>query len=90
MIAQPVGQFFFGEFTGRESLKSDYDLSISCSQAVTVQLKESFTKHGSGALVAIHERMVTSHPPSQGSGQTRNIIFTVCRQILAPCHAAFE
>lgn len=77
MAAEPVGQFFFGQFAcGKREDNIDRILCV-IMDGEAIEPKEHSGKHPRSALVPIAKRMVARDSIGIGRGQFRDIIFAI-------------
>lgn len=82
MLAEPVGEFGLGEFTGCKGDERDDDFGIACRQIIAVEHQEGFRDDGCGALVAINKRMVACDAIGVSGGKCGGIRVAIGDKVL--------
>ena len=69
VLAEPGGEFFFGEFAGGEGEIAGILFLLTNCEAGAVEIEKQFTSDGGGAFVAIEEGMVLGESEGVSGGE---------------------
>jgi hypothetical protein len=90
MIAEPGGEFVFGQFTRGEGDKGYHQFGICRGQNMSVQNQKSFAYDGSSSFVSVNKRMVAGDSKRITCRQFAHVWITIKSQILGTRHGTVE